>query len=72
MAIYNSETILMTMLWVNEKYFASHLHPDATMATIIDVVVEELCRRTVARIPIIRPAIGLLTIDFEVNASPEI
>ena len=36
----------------------------------MDVVVEELWRRTVARTPIIRPAKGFETIDFDVKASP--
>jgi len=42
----------------------------ATIATTIDVVVEELCKRTVTRTPIIRSAIGLLSISLLWNASP--
>lgn len=47
-----------------------HLLPAATIDTTIEVVVEELWTRTVARMPIIRPATGLLRILFEANASP--
>ena len=36
----------------------------------MDVVVDELWTRTVARMPIIRPATGLLRILFEAKASP--
>ena len=36
----------------------------------MEVVVDELWTRTVARMPIIRPATGLLRISFEAKASP--
>lgn len=36
----------------------------------MDVVVEELWTRTVAKMPIIKPATGLDKILFEANASP--
>ena len=42
----------------------------ATIETTIEVVVDELWTRTVARIPIIKPATGLLKILFEAKASP--
>lgn len=41
------------------------------MATTIDVVVDELCSNTVAKIPSIIPATGLFTMEFEENASPK-
>ena len=44
--------------------------PEATIETVIDVVVEELCSKTVPSKPIMRPATGLLRIAFEVNTSP--
>ena len=40
------------------------------MLTTIDVVVDELCTNTVAKIPIMRPATGLLRILFDAKASP--
>ena len=42
------------------------------MPTTIDVVVEELCTNTVARIPIIRSATGLLRILLDAKASPAV
>lgn len=42
------------------------------MATTIDVVVEELCSRTVAKTPIMRPATGLEIKLCEEMASPEV
>jgi hypothetical protein len=44
--------------------------PDATMATTVEVTVEELCTMLVARIPIKRPAIGLLVYSNSVSAKP--
>ena len=38
------------------------------MATTIEVVVEELCNNTVARTPIIKPAIGFVMRFFDENA----
>lgn len=37
---------------------------------MIQVVVDELCTKTVARIPIINPATGFVSSLFEANASP--
>ena len=42
----------------------------ATIATTIDVVVEELCNKTVPSTPIIRPANGFETTLFDEKASP--
>ena len=42
----------------------------ATIATTIEVDVDELCTNTVTRTPIISPAIGLLNISFSENALP--
>ena len=42
----------------------------ATIETTMEVVVDELWTRTVAKMPIIRPATGLLRISFEAKASP--
>ena len=42
----------------------------ATIATTIDVVVEELCNNTVPNTPIIRPANGFETTLFDAKASP--
>ena len=41
-----------------------------TIATTIDVVVEELCNKTVTSTPIIKPAIGLMEILLDLKASP--
>ena len=49
-----------------------HLLSAATMLTTIDVVVEELCTNTVARIPTIRSATGLLRILLDGKASPAV
>ena len=43
----------------------------ATIATTIDVVVEELCNNTVPKTPIIRPANGFETTLFDEKASPK-
>merc|ERR1719427_295341 len=43
--------------------------PEATMETVMEVVVEELWRRTVPNKPIIKPVIGLLSTAFDVNTS---
>ena len=48
-----------------------NLLSEATMATTIDVVVEELCSSTVPSTPIIRPANGFVTTLFDENVSPE-
>lgn len=48
----------------------NNLLSEATIATTIEVVVEELWTRTVPNIPIIKPAIGLERILFEAKASP--
>ena len=42
----------------------------ATIATTIEVVVEELCNNTVPNTPIIRPANGFETTLFAEKASP--
>ena len=42
----------------------------ATIETTMEVVVDELWTRTVAKMPIIRPATGLLRMSFEAKASP--
>ena len=47
-----------------------NLLPAATIDTTMEVVVDELWTRTVAKMPIIRPATGLLRISFEAKASP--
>ena len=47
-----------------------NLLPAATIETTMEVVVDELWTRTVAKMPIIRPATGLLRISFEAKASP--
>ena len=51
-------------------YKIQNLLPAATIDTTMEVVVDELWTRTVARMPIIRPATGLLRISFEAKASP--
>lgn len=48
----------------------SYLLPDATMVTMMDVDVLELCTRTVARMPIINPATGLHSNALLVNTPP--
>ena len=47
-----------------------NLLPAATIDTTMEVVVDELWTRTVAKMPIIRPATGLLRISLEAKASP--
>ena len=47
-----------------------NLLPAATIETTMEVVVDELWTRTVAKMPIIRPATGLLRMSFEAKASP--
>ena len=47
-----------------------YLRLEATIVTTMEVVVEELCRRTVAKIPIIRFEIGLLRMSLLENAFP--
>ena len=47
-----------------------NLLPAATIETTMEVVVDELWTRTVAKMPIIRPATGLLRISLEAKASP--
>ena len=47
-----------------------YLQSAATMVTTIDVVVDELCSSTVARMPIIRFDTGLLRIALLENAFP--
>ena len=51
-------------------YKIQNLLRAATIATTMEVVVDELWTSTVARMPIIRPATGLLRISFEAKASP--
>ena len=48
----------------------SDLLSEATIATTIDVVVEELCNNTVPSTPIIRPANGFETTLFDEKVSP--
>ena len=48
----------------------SDLLSEATIATTIDVVVEELCNSTVPSTPIIRPANGFETTLFDEKVSP--
>ena len=48
----------------------NNLPSPATIATTIDVDVEELCTSTVTSTPIIRPATGLLSISFSAKALP--
>ena len=48
----------------------SDLLSEATIATAIDVVVEELCNNTVPNTPIIRPANGFETTLFDEKVSP--
>ena len=50
----------------------NNILPDPTMATTIDVVVEELCSSTVANTPIIKSAMGLVNISLARNASPAV
>ena len=57
---------------IKENSKRSHLLSAATMLTTIDVVVDELCTNTVAKIPIIRSAIGLLRISLDAKASPAV
>jgi hypothetical protein len=45
---------------------------DPTIVIIIEVVVEELCSRTVTNTPIIKPATGLDNILFSWNAFPAV
>ena len=52
----------------NEHYLLSA----ATMLTTMEVVVDELCTSTVARIPIMSPATGLLRILSRENTSPAV
>ena len=47
-----------------------NLLPAATIDTTMEVVADELWTRTVANMPIIRPATGLLRISLEAKASP--
>jgi len=47
-----------------------YLLPEATIVTMMDVEVLELCTRTVARMPIIRPATGLPSNALFVNTPP--
>ena len=42
----------------------SYSLPELTMETMMEVEVEELCTRTVTRIPIIRPTIGFRIYSF--------
>ena len=49
---------------------AFHLPSPATIATTIDVDVEELCTSTVTNTPIMSPATGLLRISFSEKALP--
>ena len=51
-------------------YKIQNLLRAATIATTMEVVVDEFWTRTVARMLIIRPATGLLRISFEAKASP--
>ena len=44
--------------------------PLATSATVMDVVVDELCTRLVARIPMRSPMIGLEVVDSSCSANP--
>ena len=52
------------------RFIIQNLLPAATIETTMEVVVDELWTRTVAKMPIIRPATGLLRISFEAKASP--
>jgi len=45
---------------------------DPTIVIIMEVVVEELCSRTVTNTPIIKPATGLDNILFSWNAFPAV
>ena len=47
-----------------------NLLSEPTIATTMEVVVDELCNSTVARMPIVRSAMGLLKISFSLNVSP--
>ena len=47
------------------------LLPLETIETMTEVQVEELCTRTVKRIPIIRPTTGLLSSTFPRNIEPK-
>ena len=57
---------------INENSKRSHLLFATTMLTTMDVVVDELCTNTVAKIPIIRSAMGLLRILLDAKASPAV
>ena len=48
----------------------TNLLPEETMATTIDVDVDELCTKTVASKPITTPATGFDNTDVSVNTSP--
>ena len=56
---------------VKSKKDIHNLLPEATMATTIDVVVEELCNSTVPSTPIIRPANGFEITLLDENVSPK-
>ena len=49
----------------------NNLLSEATIATTIEVVVEELCNNTVPSTPIIRPANGFEMTLFDEKVSPE-
>ena len=49
----------------------NNLLSEATIATTIDVVVEELCNNTVPSTPIIRPANGFEITLFDEKVSPK-
>ena len=52
------------------QLFKKSLLPLETIETITDVHVEELCTRTVNRIPIISPTIGFANKGFPWNMEP--
>lgn len=54
------------------NYFINNSLSDATIATKIDVVNEELWNKTVASTPIIKPATGLEAILLDLKVSPKI
>ena len=54
------------------NYFVNNSLSDATIATKIDVVNEELCNKTVATTPIIKQATGLEAILLDLKVWPSI
>ena len=61
------------ILWCHEattSWQQIYSLPEATMVTTMDVEVEELCTRTVAKMPIMRPETGFCRRLLEEKASP--